>query len=345
MKKAVRRAQVSLTYNSVDISADVAPYLLSFEYNDVMDGSATDDISITLEDKDGLWLDKWFPERGATIEAGLSCLDWPGGGSMACGSFEIDRIGHGGPPDACSIGAIAVGVSSSLRREKVTKAWEHAPIEQVAWEIARKHGLELEFETDGPGITFDRLDQREQTDMEFLRGLCDNNGLGIHIRNKTLRVFEHLKYDSMAPELRFTRNADGYIGHSLDFSSADVYSACTVQYLEPQQRMLISYTYPSGEEAGEMPAVGQVLKINQRCNSEAEAMVLAKAALRERNKQEIRVSMDFLGDLTVNAGKVAEIEGFGRLDARRYMVERASHRYDKQGGYTTSAEMRGALQY
>ena len=53
-----RKTRIRLIYEGADISEDVSPYLLSFEYADKYSGEA-DDIQITLEDRDTLWCDPW----------------------------------------------------------------------------------------------------------------------------------------------------------------------------------------------------------------------------------------------------------------------------------------------
>lgn len=40
------------------------------EYTDVLTGQA-DDLQLTLEDRDGLWLEAWFPDKGAALTASI----------------------------------------------------------------------------------------------------------------------------------------------------------------------------------------------------------------------------------------------------------------------------------
>ena len=342
----VRRAEISLQYNSADISADVAPYLLAFDYSDVFNSKSTDDLHVVVEDKDDLWKTGWFPQRGAKLRASLTCHDWPGGKVLDCGSFEIDSIESIGPPNICVISALAVGITSSIRRQKVSKAWENITFGAIAAEVAGKHGFELVYvSTIDPQI--DRFDQREQTDMEMLGQLCDNHGFGIKATDGKLLIYEEAFYDTRAPEVTFTRNANGYKNHRLCVSSTDVYSACEVQYIDPKQRLLIKYTYKpeAGGWQNEPPPSGHILKINQRCTCEAEAERLAKSALRDQNKQEVPGTLVMLGDPGVRSGFVSNLVNYGKFDNGTYMIEKARHRYDKKGGYVTTAELRGTLVY
>ena len=57
-----RRAYPKIIYNKVNISETLKPYLKNMEYTDVLTGQA-DDLQLTLEDRDGLWLEAWFPTK------------------------------------------------------------------------------------------------------------------------------------------------------------------------------------------------------------------------------------------------------------------------------------------
>lgn len=62
-----RRAKVKVYMGFRDVSADMDKYLLSAVYTDSEDNE-TDDLQLTLQDRDGLWQRDWF---GALIEAAV----------------------------------------------------------------------------------------------------------------------------------------------------------------------------------------------------------------------------------------------------------------------------------
>lgn len=57
--KTARRMSVQLIFEGVDISKDLAGYLLSMTYTD-NEEDETDDISISLDDRDGTWINEWL---------------------------------------------------------------------------------------------------------------------------------------------------------------------------------------------------------------------------------------------------------------------------------------------
>ena len=347
METPVRRAELTLLYDNVDISVDVAPYIEAFEYNDVMDGRYTDDITIVLDDKEGRWKSEWFPDHGAKLTARLTCLDWPGGHVLECGTFEVDDLQFGGPPSTFTIGALAAGISSSLRRELVNKAWENLTVKEIAQEVAKKHGFGLVFDVRSELVKIDRYDQRDQSDLQMLCDIAEERGLAVKVGDGAITIFEELFYESQEPQITLTYGGRDDENYYFKLPTDEVYTACEVQYLDPKQRLLLSYLHEAdaSEWSGRKPRSGYVLKLKERCTCKAEAQTKARAALRAKNKREVTGYVDQLGNPQIFAGMIAKVKGYGRVDAGKYLIERVGHRRDKKGGYTTTAHVRGVLNF
>lgn len=58
-KTLARRVKVKLYFKGVDISKELSKYLLSLSYTD-KEEDETDDISITLDDREGKWMRDWL---------------------------------------------------------------------------------------------------------------------------------------------------------------------------------------------------------------------------------------------------------------------------------------------
>ncbi len=58
-RNLARRAKVEVRINSVDISESLRPYLISLTYTD-NEEDETDDLQITLHDRDNIWLTQWL---------------------------------------------------------------------------------------------------------------------------------------------------------------------------------------------------------------------------------------------------------------------------------------------
>ena len=72
-----RRTVVRLTFDGVDISADINKYLKSLSYTD-NEQDETDDLQITLDDREGVWLGNWLntPKQETQATAKKSSGDW-----------------------------------------------------------------------------------------------------------------------------------------------------------------------------------------------------------------------------------------------------------------------------
>ena len=125
-KEYIRRVELQVTLEGKDITRDLAPYLISFSYEDNRSGEA-DSITLTLEDRDGLWRGDWCPKRNSKIEAAIALLDWEQTGdtkSLKCGTFEIDELEA--TQGTFTIKAVSAPVTAGGRREKETRTWEKA---------------------------------------------------------------------------------------------------------------------------------------------------------------------------------------------------------------------------
>lgn len=332
-----RRANVTLTYNGVDISADVSSYLLSFSFTDNAEGKA-DDLQVTLHDREGLWKGGWFPEKGATLTASIGVADWEKDGEsgcLPCGTFSLDDVTASGPPDTFVLKGVSAMMDSSIRREKKTRAWENVSLSGIAGDMAKSAGADLFYDvpTDPHYV---RRDQREQSDIAFLKSLCDDIGLSLKISNRKLVIFDSETYEKAAPV--GTLKKSEVKTYSFSTKTADIYRACTIKYHDPGKKELQEYTYKATPEI----PVGQVLQLRRRVESLAEAMDLAKKKLRQKNRHECTGSISLMGDVRISAGLNVVLTGFGCFDGV-YHVESANHVISE--GYTTSAKIRRRLDY
>ena len=61
MSEIARRAFALISFQGVDITNDIKPYLLSMVYTD-NEADETDDLQIVLQDREGVWLQKWLQD-------------------------------------------------------------------------------------------------------------------------------------------------------------------------------------------------------------------------------------------------------------------------------------------
>jgi len=334
--EAVRQAKLSLIYDNKDISAYLEPYLVDFSYTDHASARA-DDLQVTLEDRAGLWRDDWMPEKGAALQAAIIVSDDGRVKKLPAGTFEIDEIECSGPPQTVKIKAVSVPVSSSLRGENKTRAWEQTRLSTIAKDIASGGELELLYETDDDP-EYDRIEQTEQSDLAFLLKLCEDAGLSLKVTGKQIVIFDDSKYEQMAPVKTITKGKSQVISYSVISSTRDVYSSAKVTYQNSKYSDPIIYTFTPPNR----PKTGKTLIINERVSSFAEAERLAKKRLRQKNKEEVRFSITMVGDVALVAGVTVLLQGWGKFDGK-YFIDEAVHE-GGGNGYTTKVELRRVLE-
>ena len=415
-----RRAEVRLTFEGVDISADINKHLLSLTYTD-NEEDKTDDLQLSLDDREGVWLGDWlnadaqpapapakkdsesggwkigdevtvsgrpqyssygngnpgatlsnyqgkithlnlksgipypihvdqkgwFAEsqvtktaakqdtmtqsggaKGAEISAVIIQKNWESDGKdrvLDCGVFQVDSVDGNGPPAKVTIKAGSIPYTSTIRTQKKTKAWEKIKLSGIANEIAAANGLKCLFESD-----FDPLySRREQV------------GISLKVTAKMIVLFDAAAYEQKDTVRTIKRGDGDYSKYTFGTSFHDTaYSSCRVKYTDPTSKTTYEATYkaPDAEKDGS----GQVLEVNEKVSSNAEALTLAKKRLREKNSQEFKASFNLAGDARLVAGVTVKVEGFGAFDGK-YIIETASHTISSSG-YKTNITLRRVLE-
>lgn len=179
-----------IIYDDKNITNDIIPYLTSLSYTDNLSGQA-DDLSITLEDRKGLWSADWFPDRGAILKVKLASMNWntlaDGMQSLDLGIFAIDSIEASAPPHKVEIKSVSVPDNNELRGVDRTRSWEKAELQTIANDVAVGANMELSYESE-ENPTLDRVEQTEQSDLSFLLKLCEDNGLALKVCNNRIVI-------------------------------------------------------------------------------------------------------------------------------------------------------------
>jgi phage protein D len=333
-----RRASLQLTYENVDISADLQPHLSGWNYTDNLSGQA-DDLQLTLEDREQLWTGDWMPEKGATVRAKIVQENWDQDGKtdeLYLGQFEIDEIEPSGPPSTVVVKSVSVPESSSLRGEAKNRAWEKTNLSVIAGDVAGGAGLELFYDTDDDP-EYDRAEQTEQSDLEFLMKLCDDAGLCLKVSDVQIVIFDEQKYEQQDPVDTIVKGQALIKSYRGRTTLTGVYKSCRVEYHDANgdENITAEYAPPN-------PLItGRVLVINERVSSIAEAEKLAKKRLRNENKNGTTFTITLVGDLRYLAGLTVNLSGWGAFDGK-YIITQAAH--GQQSGYETTLELRKCLE-
>jgi phage protein D len=327
---SVRTPQWVLTYEGIDITADVSHMVLAISYVDRL-GEASGEVELELEDHAKRWQGPWYPGLGNVL--GLQ-LGYRGEPLLDCGSFQIDEIELDGPPDVMRLRCLAAYITPAMRTAN-TIAYENQSLVGIAGQIASKYGLTLvtaptAVESD---IVFARVTQRRETDLGFLKRLAIEHDFDFTVRGAQMVFYSRAALDAAIPLIAITRSDTTRF--SFRNRTRRIYSGAEVSYFDPDTKQLIAQMTTTIPPA----PTTDTLKIVTRSENPQQALVKAQAALDLHNMVFVDASIEGPGNATLVAGNQVLVAGWGALDGA-YLIETARHRVTRATGYTTSIEAR-----
>ncbi len=305
----VRRASVSVSYEHVNITDEIAGSVKSLTYTDTASGES-DAISLSLQDRDRKWMGSWAPRKGEHISATAAFHDWDREGDrwdIYCGSFEVDDISMSGPPPSCTIGAVSIPRSTAFNEEERTKNWEEVTVKEIAEEIASRAGISLYYEAED--IPVRAMEQDRQTDCKFLYAVCEKYGLAMKVFAEKIVIFDEAAYEAAPPvtELKYEDFAAGYQYKS---TLEGTYTGAKIAYSDPGTGEDHIVTVGGGD---------RIKEINEEADSAADAQRKAVAALNNANKKDTTFSGTVMARRELLASRCIRISGFGVPDGIYYL--------------------------
>lgn len=320
-------ADVKLTYEGRDITLDIAPFLTSFTFTDNSSGKA-DDISITLQDKDSLWLESWTPSKGDTIRAGIR--NYPA--FLDCGAFEADEISYSMPPHVLTVKAVSCAVSKHSRQENHNHSWEGVSLRDIALNISQFNSLELFY--DAPDYTFERREQVHTPDLLFLESMCGSFGLNVKVSDGKLIIYSEEDYYGHESATAITPSDKRLISANFTSKSAGIYRRANVKYHHPVK----NETYEASCEDSDEEGSERELEIYERVDSQEQAQQVAEKSLAKANSREITGTVTLLGNDIFMAGINITLDGFGMFSGK-YFIEKVTHTVN-QSGWTAQLSLK-----
>lgn len=321
-----RSSTIHISYQGTDITQDISPMLTSFTFTDNSHDKA-DDISITLADRNGLWLYDWTPAKSDSI----TCSIQNSQGSLPCGTFSIDQIDYSLPPSSISIKAISTSCSNSIREEKHTRAWEAVTLAQIAGQIANDNGLSL-FLGDLSTPFFHRVDQVELSDIDFIKQLGADNSINVKVRDNQLILFDSQRIFHSDPVATISLKSDQILTAKFSSKAANIFSKCKVRAFNP-----ISGEVVESEALDEsVEGVEHCLNIHQIHYDKHSASLQAKSKLLQANSQEVKATISMIGNIYLLAGVNIRLSDCGMFSGQ-YLISKATHSVNP--AYTTTLEL------
>lgn len=327
-----RRVIPYVYFNDTNIS-----HLISgLTYTDTED--ITDDVSISIVRNRNLF-DMW-PNIGDRITAGADMLNFPVEGKndyKRIGSFEIDEFSQ--DENYFKITGVAVPISKSVRAEKKYRTWENIHLSGILGDIAATAGLGALYDS-GYDPLFDKQEQSNQSDLEFLSARAKDAGLALKITDGKLVLFDEEQYDAADAVSEIVKGSSLLLREpSFKKSAKNLYSSCEITFTDSKT----DNTYSGSFEAPEGLGVNRVLRLRESYNSENDDMNFKRKArhkLREQNKGQQTAEVEVIGNFYYYAGTNIMLRGFGNWDGKYHITE-AEHRIGET--FTTRLSLRMCL--
>jgi Bacteriophage probable baseplate hub protein len=327
---SVRSPNWILTYLDVNITADVSQMVLAIRYVDRLEG-ASGELEVDLEDSEKLWQGPWYPALGDVVSLQIG---YGGEALLDCGEFQIDELELDGPPDVMRVRCLAAYITPAMRTAN-TVAYEDMGVMEIAAQIAAKYGLALvaagsESSSD---VVFERVTQRRQTDLEFLKRLAREHNFDFTVRAGQLIFYDRAALESV-PAVQTIVRSDT-VRFSFRNRSRRIYDGAQFSYFDPDTKELISQSVSANSPS----PTGDTLKIVARCENAQQAMVKAEALLHLHDMVFVDAYLEGPGCTVLVAGNNVQLSGWGALDGT-YLIETAQHRLARVAGYSTSIAAR-----
>jgi uncharacterized protein len=333
--ETIRKAKFKVVYDGKDITQDISANILSVSYTD-NDEKEADEIDITVEDVDAFWRNSWYPQKGSKISLSMGYEE--DGILVDCGTFEIDEVTLGGPPDQITIKAIAAGFKKGMRTKK-SKSFENQTLKQIAQYVAAQNSLTLVGTI--ANIKFTRVTQNREKDLSFLARIASEYGYLFSVRDTQLIFTSVFEIEAGQPVLTLDRSQ--LRSYSIKDKTSETYKDVNVAYHNPGDGKVKSAKVNTLSNADNVTykqiASEDTLEIRSKAETPAQADTKAKAAMHRKNSDQRTGTLNVEGSPLLVAGNNFNLTGLGELSGK-YYIKKSAHRFDKGSGYTTSVEIK-----
>lgn len=223
----IRKPLYKITWRGKAVSLDVADYLLGLNFTSHLHAKS-DEINITFEDRYDWWKAGWYPKKGDEVDVQIGLSDNGSEEWFRTKTFEIDDFNFSGPPDTITVSGLSAYITEAQRQKK-TKGWENVNLSQVISELAAQNGLQPNIVIN-PDIKFARLDQKNKSDLEFIKDLADKYGYNTKIDAARLIFTKPDSLEASAPVLNIERGSADLKRFDLTDKTHQIYKACEVRY-------------------------------------------------------------------------------------------------------------------
>lgn len=331
------KAAWRVTLDGRDLTSTLAPRLVSLRLSEKR-GEAADELEIVITDTDGAVA---LPKEGARLSVELG---WARGtavtvGLVSKGSFKVDEVSWGGPPDQITITARSADLAGNFRTRR-SKVWKDATLGAIVSAIAGANSLAPRCHADLAGTHVTAAEQHNKSDMQFLRDLGRRYDAVATVKDKCL-LFAPINAKTTAtgkpiPSHTFTRRG-GALAARVEWRRSA---------RENGQDGAEAQWHDQGEAKRKKAAKGGAnrRRLKRVYASEADASAAAQAETNRLKRATASIDLTLAyGEATTAPGGRVTLSGFkAEIDAQKWLITEVEHRMDGRGGFSTALKMEAA---
>jgi phage protein D len=334
----VREPLFKVTYNKVDITADISPYLMSIVYKDATEGKC-DEIEIEVSNVSGVWLDEWFPVKGDTLSVSMGFDS----NQFTCGIFQVEEPEWKLEPDTICIKGIAADITDAVRTKR-SDQHENKSLRQIVQKVASRYGYTIQGHIPDTG-QISRETQTLETDLGYLANLARAYGYLFSLRGKVI-TFTHVFDIEGLPSVTTISRGDLIPGgSSIRDKSYDTYKKLHLLHYDPNNKRVIetNFEFPTVTNSDGFSYTDIVKtdtkEVRVRVDNQSQARLKAIAALHDSNSKQQEGKLRLNGNPLILAGNNFDLTECGKLSGK-YHIFSSVHTLIPKTGYITDIEVK-----
>lgn len=318
------KPQCVVTVNGKPVTGDFLRRLSECEIVD-RDGVTSDSVRLRLDDNPPAEI----PQPGARIEVALGYV----GSLTSMGSYVAEEVEVECLPYSITVTGKAAEMGGSVK-EMRRRHWDQVSLKDVIADIASDVGVQPVVDAALGAFHYEWLGQIAESNAAFLERMAERHGALFSIKDGRL-VFAKRGAGQSASGKALTglviTPAKLVTGSCrVTFSTRSVYRTVKASWMDRTTGRKRSVTVQGDDTSDAEFEIGQPFATRE----EAKAAAEAKAGSLGRKKLQFTATL--LGDPSIRAGAPCQFAGVRPgVDGLSLLIEEATHRFSKTGGYTT----------
>lgn len=314
-----RRVRTNILYDGELFGLD--EHLTALSYTDNAEGRS-DEIQLTFEDADALWLMQkaQMPEKEHELNVTMIFENWNAPGvteTYHCGNFIVDDISFSGPQLTCTIKGVSTPADEGFNTTPHSQTWENTSLKQILEEKMADYGL-TELYWYGDDIQIDTIEQKEQTDSAFLAATFKKYGRFLKVYNTGAAAFDKKVYEARPAKTVY--GTEEIISWSYNSTLAGTYTGGNLKYTKAGSKDKEATTLDV--TVGDGP---RILCIHQSAKDEAEAREVIISKVNAENEKAETFSANVLPHVLQYASDNFLVAGLGDRVNGLYFTQSVAH--------------------